>query len=157
MTAVVRVPELEPAGTAVVGPPRRSFGSKLAGKIGSSTLTAVVLVVAMLWIGVFALTRVYESRRMEGRIRELQLILRAHGIALLLFVALTYLFDEYRYSRLVMLYFGLLGGAALVVYRLALRSVLRALRVRGFNLRNVLAVGEGPTLERLIRRLDTFG
>jgi Undecaprenyl-phosphate glucose phosphotransferase len=122
-----------------------------------STYSSLAPLVAMLWLGVFALTRVYESRRMRGRIHELQLLLKAHGTALLLFVAMTYLFEDYRYSRLVMLYFGVLGGVALVAYRLVLRAVLRALRVRGLNQRNVLAVGEGPTLERLIERLDAFG
>src|SRR6476620_2153827 len=72
------------------------------------------LVIA-LWMVVFSYMRVYQSRRMLRRTDEAYLLLKSHGIALLLFVALTYLFSEYRYSRGVMLYFGILGGTFLVI------------------------------------------
>jgi len=83
-------------------------------------------------------------------------VLKAHFLALLAFIAITYLFDEYKYSRLVIVYFALVGGAGLVLFRVLLRSALQRLRAQGFNLRHVLAVGEGETLEHLIRRLDNF-
>src|SRR5882757_5913007 len=102
-----------------------------------SAYASLMPLVAMLWAGVFTLMRVYGSRRMLGRIHEVALILKAHGLALVLFVALTFLFKEYKYSRLVMIYFAVLGGVALVVCRLALRGALRAMRARGFNLRHV--------------------
>jgi Undecaprenyl-phosphate glucose phosphotransferase len=107
-------------------------------------------------MSVFALMRVYESRRMLGAAHEVQLIVKAHGLALLLFIALTYMFEEYKYSRLVMVYFGALAAAALISFRLSLRSALRTLRKRGFNLRHILVVGEGPAVETLIQRLESF-
>jgi Undecaprenyl-phosphate glucose phosphotransferase len=112
--------------------------------------------VAVLWISVFAQMRVYESRRMLGRFHELQLLLKAHGVALLGFIAVTYLFEEYKYSRVVMLYFAVLGGVSIAAFRLAMRNALRGLRARGFNLRQVLAVGEGTLMEGLIQRLELF-
>jgi Undecaprenyl-phosphate glucose phosphotransferase len=105
---------------------------------------------------VFSSQRVYESRRLIGRFDELVLVLQAHGMALLLFIALTYLFEDYKYSRLVTIYFALLGALGLSLFRLAVRTALRHLRARGHNLRHVLAVGEGATLEALVRRLDRF-
>src|SRR5262249_44224471 len=121
-----------------------------------ATYASVAPLVAVLWMSVFALLRVYESRRMLGRFHELQLLLKAHGIALLAFIAMTYLFEEYRYSRVVMLYFAVLGGAAICAFRLCMRNALRSLRARGFNLRSVLAVGDGPLMEGLIQRLELF-
>jgi Undecaprenyl-phosphate glucose phosphotransferase len=118
-----------------------------------AALTPMVMV---LWALVFSSMRVYQSRRMLRRTHEAHLLLKAHGVAMLFFIALTYLFSEYRYSRGVMIYFGLGGGFALVAFRLALRNGLRAVRRRGFNLRHVLAVGEGPAIEILVARLKKF-
>ena len=44
----------------------------------------------------------------------------------------------------------------LVVFRLSLRNGLRGIRRRGFNLRHILAIGEGSALETLISRVDKF-
>jgi len=121
-----------------------------------SSYASLTPLVAVLWMSVFALMHLYESRRMLGRLNELRLVLKAHGVALLGFIALTYLFEDYRYSRLVMLNFALLGGLSLGLFRVVLRGTLRSLRAHGFNLRYVLAVGEGPAIESLIERLDQF-
>ena len=121
-----------------------------------ATYASMAPLVAVLWISVFAMMRVYESRRMLGRFHELQLLLKAHGVALLGFIAVTYLFEEYKYSRVVMLYFAVLGGVAIAAFRLTMRNALRSLRARGFNLRQVIAVGEGSLMEGLIMRLELF-
>jgi Undecaprenyl-phosphate glucose phosphotransferase len=113
------------------------------------------LVMALWWI-TFSWMKVYQSRRMLRRTDEAHALLRAHGAAMVFFITLTYLFSEYRYSRGVMIYFGLLGGLLLVIFRLSLRNGLRAIRRKGFNLRHVIAVGEGPAVETLIHRLDRF-
>lgn len=117
---------------------------------------ALCPLVIVLWMTVFSSMRVYQSRRMLRRTHEAQLLLKAHGIAMLFFIALTYLFSEYKYSRAVMVFFGLFGGLFLVVFRLSLRNGLRAIRKKGYNLRHIIAVGEGGALETLIYRLDKF-
>jgi Undecaprenyl-phosphate glucose phosphotransferase len=117
---------------------------------------ALTPLVVILWMAVFSSMRVYQSRRMLRRTHEAHLILKAHGVAMLFFIALTYLISEYKYSRGVMLYFGILGGFALVVFRLSLRNSLRQLRRKGYNLRHVIAVGEGKPLETLIARMDRY-
>src|SRR6187399_2630519 len=121
-----------------------------------STYAALSPLIAVLWIAVFTMMGAYESRRILGRLSEVVLLLQAHGVALVSFVALTFMFEGYRYSRLVMIYFGIIGGAAIVLFRFGLRGLLRSLRKRGFNLRSVLAVGEGAMLESLIARLEWF-
>jgi Undecaprenyl-phosphate glucose phosphotransferase len=75
---------------------------------------------------------------------------------MLFFIALTYLFSEYKYSRAVILYFGVLGGVLLVIFRLGLRNTLREIRRRGYNLRHIIAVGEGGAIETLIQRIEKF-
>lgn len=117
---------------------------------------ALAPLVIALWSTVFTSMRVYQSRRMLRRTHEVYLILKAHGVSMLFFIALTYLFSEYKYSRAVMLYFGILGGTALIFFRLSLRNGLRELRKRGLNLRHVIGVGEGGAIETLIHRIDKF-
>lgn len=112
--------------------------------------------IVILWMTVFSYMRVYQSHRMLRRTDEAHLILRAHLIAMLVFIALTYLFSEYRYSRGVILYFGTLGGIGLITFRLALRNSLRHLRRLGYNLRHVIAVGEGDALETLLYKIERF-
>jgi Undecaprenyl-phosphate glucose phosphotransferase len=137
----------------------RFFGGPIPATKGLpefETYSALAPLVAVLWISVFTLMQVYESRRTLGRGHELRGVLKAHGVALLLFVLVTYMFEEYKYSRLVMAYFALLGAGALALNHLALRTVLCALRARGVSLRKVLAVGEGPALHGLLQRIEEF-
>lgn len=121
-----------------------------------ATYAALTPLVIVLWMTVFSSMKVYQSRRMLRRTHEAHLLLRAHGVSMLFFIAITYLFSEYRYSRLVMLSFGLVGALGLVVFRLSLRNGLRAIRRKGYNLRHVLAVGEGGSIDTLIYRMDRF-
>lgn len=121
-----------------------------------ASYVAMAPLVAVLWIAVFAANDVYESARMLSLGRELSRVLHAHGVALLFFVALTYAFEEYKYSRLVMAYFGAISAISLVAFRLGVRFTLRAIRRRGFNLRHVLLVGEGAPVQALIQRFDQF-
>ena len=107
---------------------------------GFQKYAALCPLVMALWMTVFSSMRVYQSRRMLRRTQEAQLLLKAHGVAMLFFIAITYLFSEYKYSRAVMLYFGVVGGVALVFFRLTLRNSLREIRRRGFNLRHVMGV-----------------
>jgi Undecaprenyl-phosphate glucose phosphotransferase len=120
------------------------------------TYAALAPLVAVLWMAVFTLNNVYERRRLHGIGQELRMLARAHGAALLAFVVLTYLVEQYKYSRLVMVYFATLGGAGVMLFHLAVRSALSALRARGFNNRALLLVGEGPTLEDLIARVEQY-
>lgn len=117
---------------------------------------ALTPLVVILWSGTFSYLRVYQSRRMLRRTDEAYLLLKAHSVALLLFIALTFLFSEYRYSRGVMLYFGVLGAAALIFFRLVLRNSLREVRRRGFNLRHVVLVGESNALRPVAKSIHKF-
>jgi Undecaprenyl-phosphate glucose phosphotransferase len=120
------------------------------------TYAALAPWIAALWTTVFLLTPVYETRRVIGAAQELRTLVKAHGTALLCFIVLTYLFEEYKYSRLVMAYFAALSGVALVAFHLALRELLSTLRAFGFRPRQIVLAGEGPVLERLLQRSELF-
>src|SRR5258708_2277106 len=107
-------------------------------------------------MSLLTLVGAYESNRMRGRKSEVLTLLKAHGLALLAFVSITYMYEDYRYSRLVMIYFATIGAVALGGFRAVLRTLLRSLRRRGYNLRHVLVVGEGGPAKHLIERLAWY-
>ncbi len=117
---------------------------------------ALIPLVAIVWMAVFSFMRVYESRRMVGRAQSLQLLLRAHCMALIVFFSVTYFIQDANYSRGVMSYFAVISALGLMTQRWLLLSGLRALRSRGFNLRRLVAVGEGQALAHVIERLKAF-
>jgi Undecaprenyl-phosphate glucose phosphotransferase len=121
-----------------------------------SAYAALTPFVAVLWLAVFASLRVYQFSRSFTTLNETRVLLKAHGLALLLFVTLTYLFEAYKYSRLVTLYFGVLAAVSLVLARMLVRSAFRALRLRGFNQRHVVIAGEGEAVERIVERIEAF-
>lgn len=120
------------------------------------TYLALTPLIVILWWITFSQHSLYRSKRMLRRTHEAFLVLRAHGVALLYFVTLTYLFSEYKYSRGVLLYFGIIGAVLLIFFRLSIRNALRSLRRRGYNLRHAIAVGSGPMLEDVVYKLRRF-
>jgi Undecaprenyl-phosphate glucose phosphotransferase len=95
----------------------------------------------LLWGTVFSFSNLYSSQRLVPRSIEAWRILRAHSLATLLFVALTYLVSTYKLSRGVFLYFYISSSFGFVFSRIFLRFILRSLRKRGHNLHRVLFIG----------------
>jgi len=50
VTASARIPQLEPAGTAITGPPRRSAVARAVGRLGGAAAQAIVVVLALFWL-----------------------------------------------------------------------------------------------------------
>lgn len=121
-----------------------------------SSYAALFPLVAGVWMSVLLWMRAYEGKSLLGRGIQLLSVLKAHAAALVVFIALTYFLGDSRYSRLVIVYFGGIGAVAMIVTRLAARHLLHALRERGLNLRNVLAVGDGLALQALLDRIERF-
>jgi len=101
------------------------------------------VVIVFLWGSVFSIFNLYSSQRMVRRTAEAYRVLRAHTLACLIFIALTYLVSTYKLSRGVFVYFYF-GSAVLLVFgRIQLRNTLRRFRAKGFNQNAVLLVGSG--------------
>jgi len=114
------------------------------------TLTIPVL---FIWLAVFSYFQLYRAPKITRRTTELGKVLQAQVVALFCFIALTSVFSEYRFSRVVIGYFGVISAFYLLTSRLLLRNMLRALRVRGVNMRSVVVVGAGTTALALVDRM----
>ena len=121
-----------------------------------STYAALTPLVVVLWAVILTAQGVYRPQGSPRRLAETAMLFKAHLSAILCFVALTYVFSEYRYSRGVILYFGVLGGLALVADRMLLAALFRGLRRHGYRTSNVLLIGEGRPLELLVGRITRF-
>lgn len=102
-------------------------------------------VIFAIWGLVFRGAGLYDPMRGAAESSERRRIVRAASLAMLIFTAVSFVVFEkaYSLSRLMLLYFYVLGTAGVIAERATLRDVLREARRRGFNLRHVLIVGDG--------------
>jgi Undecaprenyl-phosphate glucose phosphotransferase len=118
-----------------------------------SRYVALTVPVVLLWLIVFSYFQMYSSSRITRRTAELGNVLRAHGAALAIFVILSWVVTEYRFSRVVIGYFGVFAGIYLLLSRLFLRNLLRNLVAKGFRTRQVLIVGTGLSARAVVDRM----
>ncbi len=119
-----------------------------------SRYVALTVPVVFLWVAVFSYFRLYRTSRVTRRTTELANVLRAHGVALALFVVLTWVITEYRFSRVVIGYFGVLSGIYVLATRLALRNALRRWVSQGKFLRSVVVMGAGASAQAVVSRIQ---
>lgn len=117
---------------------------------------AITPLVLFLWLIVFNLAGVYQPSRILRRTDEVLLVFKGHIFASLLFVSLTYLFGEYRFSRAVMAFFTATGGGFLLASRIVIRNSLREYHRRRGGSRTSLIVGSGPNMEGVLWRMERF-
>lgn len=115
----------------------------------------VLIFVWLIWAFVFRRFGLYRPMRGSSRLREVWALIRANAFAVLLFLAVTYLFREKSvpFSRLVFLIFWALSTSLTIAARTGIRQLLRNMRKRGYNLRYVLIVGAGALAAKVARRI----
>ncbi len=116
---------------------------------------SMVLFIWLIWAFVFKRMGLYKPMRGVRRLREVWLLINANASALLLFIAVTYLFREKSvpFSRLVFVYFGLAATILTILQRSVLRFLLREVRRRGYNLRYLIIVGAGKVAGDIVTRV----
>lgn len=118
-----------------------------------SRYVALTVPVVLLWVAVFSYYRLYRTSRITRRTTELGQVLQAHLLAVGVFVVLTWVITEYRFSRVVIGYFMVLAGVWLLFSRLSLRNILRRLVRHGFKARPVVVVGTGASALAAVDRM----
>ncbi len=115
----------------------------------------IVVFIWPIWAYVYRRFGLYRPMRGASRFRETWKVFRANSFAVLILLALTYLFREKSvpFSRLVFVVFWVLSGSFAVLSRTAIRLALREMRRRGYNLRYAVIVGSGPLAMKVARRM----
>ncbi|NDG86186.1 MAG: undecaprenyl-phosphate glucose phosphotransferase, partial [Proteobacteria bacterium] len=83
-------------------------------------------------------------------------LLRSHIATLILFTALTFFITEYRFSRGVILIYGVLFFGGAWAFRVVSRKILRELNRKGIRSTKVIAVGEGRDLEFILSQFARY-
>ena len=132
----------------VVGPPLRSGIPPLYPYL------LMLLPILVVWGVSFRAFDLYRPRRIASHLSEAADLAKASSLGALVLVAvMTFLFREYEYSRVVIVYFWLLSIAAVWLARAAFREALRFARRRGYNLRYAVVVGDGELAATVVSRL----
>jgi Undecaprenyl-phosphate glucose phosphotransferase len=133
----------------VLGPPLRSEIPPLAPYV------LMLLPILVVWGVSFRAFDLYRPRRIASHLSEAADIAKASTMGALVLVAvMTFIFREYEYSRVVIIYFWLLSIAVVWFSRAAFREGLRFARRRGYNLRYAVVVGDGDLAATVVSRMQ---
>lgn len=115
----------------------------------------VFLFIWVIWASIFRRFGLYRPMRGVSRYREAWTLVKANTLAVLIFLACTYLFREKSvpFSRLVFFLFWGFATTLTIISRSAIRLFLRRMRRNGYNLRHALVVGAGELAEKVAGRL----
>lgn len=121
-----------------------------------STYLALLPVIMALWFGGLHALGVYRFEKVLRRSTEIITLIKSHVFLMLVFTTLTYFITEYRFSRGVLLIFGLLFLFFSILFRILLRKTLRELNYRGILTTRVILVGEGASLSKIESQIHRF-
>lgn len=114
---------------------------------------ALMVPITFLWLLVLVSGGAYREGVIMQRSKIAFRVLRLHALAFTLFMALTYLVSDYRFSRVTLMYFAVLSGIYLFASRLSYRTLIRLLYGRENNRRKVAIVGAGDTARAIAERI----
>jgi Undecaprenyl-phosphate glucose phosphotransferase len=117
---------------------------------------ALLPLIVLLWGFCFQFFGCYRYDRVIRRSTEIYTLLRAHAATLVLFTSLTYFITQYRFSRAVILIFGLLVVIGCWLFRIVSRKILRELNRKGIHSSKLVTVGEGKSLDFLVSQLERY-
>ena len=114
--------------------------------------------IGILWLLVFAVSGMYTYRREISVIDEGYLILKSVAFSSLLTMALTFIYRDASFSRLVLFLTFLLAVFFIFSARFALRKIQLYLRFRGYDIKRAAIIGATPTgkliKNRIMRNLN---
>ncbi len=116
---------------------------------------SMLLFIWLIWAFVFRRVGLYRPMRGVRSLREIWMLINANLMATVVFISATYLFREksVEFSRLVFAYFWVFATVGTIFERSVLRSILREIRRRGYNLRYMLIVGAGKLASDIAARV----
>ena len=114
----------------------------------------LVIPIVLIWGFIFKSFGLYRPRRIASHLSELFDITKACLVSILVLIAVTFVYRQYEFSRLVFLFFGIMNVAALSIERWIFREALRYLRKKGHNLRYALIIGTGEMSKEILTRIE---
>lgn len=114
----------------------------------------VLVIVSLLWLAVFKLIGLYDSKRTASLLDELASLFLAISVSTLLLLSLLFLYREFWFSRLVIVNAWFVALILLGLERTLVFGINSWLRSRGWNVRNVLILGTGEMGQVLVNKIS---
>jgi Undecaprenyl-phosphate glucose phosphotransferase len=111
--------------------------------------------ILLIWAAAFKVFDLYRPRRISTHSREVWDIAKASTAAVLILMAVSFLYRDFSFSRRVFFLFWIAQIVALSLMRALFREVLRSMRKRNYNLRYGLVIGTGESAQRLTEVLQS--
>jgi Undecaprenyl-phosphate glucose phosphotransferase len=112
------------------------------------------LIILVVWAAIFEILDFYRPRRLSTHWREVLDLIKASGLALLIFLGILFLAREIILSRAVVIVFWTGSLFFLNLSHILMREGLRFVRRRGYNLRHMAIVGTIEQAERIMATLN---
>ncbi|MCD4782152.1 MAG: sugar transferase [Candidatus Omnitrophica bacterium] len=107
-----------------------------------------------LWLSSLYLFNMYTSFRLKGIPHIILIIIKSCLLSIFLFGSVIYLFRLTHVSRVFVLLSFFYASLLILSEKVVVLSLLRNLRRKGFNFREIMVVGTGPRARRFINQID---
>jgi exopolysaccharide biosynthesis polyprenyl glycosylphosphotransferase len=132
---------------------RVSLGEFLALRIKIQNLI-IFLGILLLWHQVFRIFDMYESRRLSRQRDEVVDAVKATSLGTILMYGIALAFHVTMINYVFVIVFWLSLTLSMVAGRLGVRFVLRQVRIKGKNLRNIVVVGTNGAAVQFARKIE---
>lgn len=122
--------------------------------IASDDILKITIIIMPIYALLYSFCGLYNPKRIRGIYGELRDILKANIIAGLLLIMALYLFKIMDFSRLQLALFFSLNAAITMTSRIVLRTSLRYIRRKGYNLKHCLLVGATEIGDDFLSRVE---
>ena len=126
------------------------------GRLPFSQYMSALVIIAPLFLVLYASFHMYTSRRIQGAVTEIANIIRANSLGIILVLTALYIIRQHDYSREMLFIFYIINMLLEIAFRLSIRAILRAIRKSGFNMKHILIVGYSRAAESYIDRIRMF-
>jgi exopolysaccharide biosynthesis polyprenyl glycosylphosphotransferase len=99
------------------------------------------------WVGL------YESKRFTNFVIEIWDVVKSIGLSTMVALMPAFFFRDFPLSRIFLVYLWAIEAGSLIAVRFALRRILKYIRLRGYNYRQVVIVGRNERSEAIRQKV----
>ena len=118
------------------------------------TFLIPALGVIPVYLLVYYVLKLYDPQRNKRISNEIEGIVKANFIGLLIFLSILFVWKLIDYSRLGLIIFAFFNTAFSILIRTSIRFVLREAREKGYNTKHVLVIGAGDFAISFVEKIS---
>ena len=115
----------------------------------------ISIIAIPVYLLIFNYFQLYESYRTKRLLLEISRLIKANTLGIIFIILISFLFKEVNISRMVILIFGVIYTSLIILSRILLRKTLRAMRVKGYNIKRMLIIGCNELAVNFIEKITS--